>query len=93
MANTYLLINVAPTMPGLHDGEDPTRYMFPDVIDYVVDLIRSRELRDVTLVAHSWGGSVAAGVVPRVPERIRRIIFWAAFIPGGLSLFDDTLPD
>ncbi|HEY9414064.1 MAG TPA: alpha/beta fold hydrolase, partial [Pseudonocardia sp.] len=41
---------LTPTLPGLHDGDDPTRYSLSDVVDSVVDLVEAHDLRDATLV-------------------------------------------
>ena len=41
------------------------------------------------MVAHSAGGIVAAGVVQRIPNRIRHVIFLDALVPiDGESAFD-----
>jgi pimeloyl-ACP methyl ester carboxylesterase len=47
------------------------------------------DLKDVTLLGHSYGGMVATGVADRIPERIRRVVYIDAFAPeDGQSLFD-----
>jgi pimeloyl-ACP methyl ester carboxylesterase len=58
----------------------------PDVglsthINDVVNMLLFEELRDVTLVGHSYGGMVITGVADRVPERIRRLIYIDAMVP------------
>ena len=84
---------LTPTLPGLHDGDDPTRYSLDDVIDYVADLAHSKDLRDVTLVGHSWGGYVIAGAAPAMASRLRKLVFWSAFVPAaGRSLYDEVPP-
>src|SRR5690349_20341030 len=47
---------LTPTLPGLADGDDPTKHSLADVADFAVDLVERHDLRDVTLVGHSWGG-------------------------------------
>ena len=44
---------LTPILPGLHDGDDPTRFALSDVVDAVVGLVEGEDLHDVTLVAHS----------------------------------------
>jgi pimeloyl-ACP methyl ester carboxylesterase len=84
---------VAPTLPGMRDGEDPTVYSLDDVIDYVADLAAQEDLRDVTLVGHSWGGYVAAGAAPKMAARLRKVVFWSAFVPAeGRPLYDEIPP-
>ncbi|MGH3810546.1 MAG: alpha/beta hydrolase, partial [Pseudonocardiaceae bacterium] len=46
---------LTPTLPGLADGDDPTRYRLSDVVDFVVDYVERDDLHDVTLVGHRWG--------------------------------------
>jgi pimeloyl-ACP methyl ester carboxylesterase len=52
----------------------------PDVglsthINDVVNMILFEDLRDITLIGHSYGGMVITGVADRVPDRIRRLIY------------------
>jgi pimeloyl-ACP methyl ester carboxylesterase len=66
----------------------------PDVdlethINDVVNTILYEDLHDIVLVGHSYGGMVITGVMDRVPERIRHVIFLDAAVPDdGMSLFD-----
>ena len=50
-------------------------------IEDVSRLIELEQLSDVTLVAHSFGGITATGVCDRLRERIRRVVFFDAFVP------------
>src|SRR5580700_2841291 len=43
--------------------------------DFVVDDIRSNDLADVVLVAHSGAGPIAQGVAEKSPQRLRRLVF------------------
>lgn len=82
---------LTPTLPGLHDGDDPTRHHLADVVDAVVDLVEREDLRDVTLVGHSWGGYVITGAAPRLARRLRKVVYWSAFVPAaGRSLYDEV---
>jgi pimeloyl-ACP methyl ester carboxylesterase len=84
---------LTPTLPGLHDGDDPTAHTLTDVIDSVVDLVEAEDLTDVTLVGHSWGGYVIAGAAPRLAPRLRKLVFWSAFVPAaGKTLYDECPP-
>jgi pimeloyl-ACP methyl ester carboxylesterase len=84
---------ITPTLPGLHDGADPTAHTLTDVIDYVVDLVEGADLRDVSLLGHSWGGYVITGAAPRLAPRLRRLVYWSAFVPSeGLSLNEEVPP-
>jgi pimeloyl-ACP methyl ester carboxylesterase len=50
-------------------------------IDDVVNMLVFENLKDVTLVGHSYGGMVITGVADRVPERIRKLIYLDAMVP------------
>jgi pimeloyl-ACP methyl ester carboxylesterase len=84
---------ITPTLPGLHDGDDPTRYELGDVVDFVVDLVERHDLADVTLLAHSWGGYPLTGAANRLRERVRKAVYWSAFVPAaGAPLMDEVPP-
>lgn len=58
-------------------------------IDDVVNLILFEDLHDIVLSGHSYGGMVITGVMNRVPERIRHVIYFDAAVPDdGMSLYD-----
>jgi len=84
---------LTPTLPGLHDGDDPTRHSLADVVDSIVELVESEDLHDVTLVGHSWGGYPITGAAPRLAARLRKVVYWSAFVPAaGRSLNDEVPP-
>ena len=58
-------------------------------IDDVVNLILFEDLHDVVLTGHSYGGMVITGVMDRIPERIRHVVFLDAAVPAdGQSIWD-----
>ena len=50
-------------------------------IQDVVNVILWENLHDVILVGHSYGGMVVTGVVDRVPDRIKRVVYVDAMLP------------
>lgn len=50
-------------------------------VDDIVNTILWEDLRDIILVGHSYGGMVVAGVMDRVPDRLRQVIFLDAVVP------------
>lgn len=66
----------------------------PDVdlqthINDVVNLILFEDLKDVVLTGHSYGGMVITGVMDRIPERIKHVVFLDAAVPeDGQSIWD-----
>lgn len=84
---------LTPTLPGLRDGDDPSRHSLADVVDAVAELVEREDPRNVTLVGHSWGGYPITGAAPRLSARLRKLVYWSAFVPAaGLSLYDEVPP-
>jgi cis-3-alkyl-4-acyloxetan-2-one decarboxylase len=55
-----------------------------------VALIEALDLRDVTLVAHDWGGPIGLGATVERPERLSRLVLlntWAWELPSFLPPF------
>ncbi|RVX38511.1 pimeloyl-ACP methyl ester carboxylesterase [Nonomuraea polychroma] len=73
---------LAPTLPGLADGDHPERYSLAEVSDFIVDLVEGADLSDVTLVGHSWGGYPLTGAAHRLAPRLRKLVYWGAFVPA-----------
>lgn len=85
---------ISLTLPGLGDGDDPSGYKLRDAVDYIVSEMCRRELDNVILVAHSWGGYPAAGAAHLLGDRVTKIVYYNAFVPiRGRSLIDETSPD
>ena len=85
---------VRATLTGLgerHHLASPTINLHTHVDD-VVNTILWDDLRDVVLVGHSYGGMVITGVVDRIPERIKRVVYLDAMLPdSGESVM--SIPD
>jgi cis-3-alkyl-4-acyloxetan-2-one decarboxylase len=59
-------------------------------VDNAIALIESLDLRDVTLVAHDWGGPIGLGALLDSPDRLRRLVLmntWAWELPSFLPPF------
>ena len=81
-----------PTIKGNRPG-DPKTIGLSDAINSIVEYLENVDATDVILVGHSYGGMVITGVADRVPHRIRRLVYWNAFVPNdGESLLDMALP-
>jgi pimeloyl-ACP methyl ester carboxylesterase len=85
-----------PTLTGLGELAHLAR---PDVglgthIEDVVNVLEYGDLDGVILVANSSGGMVITGVAERAPQRIARLVYLDAFVPGhGQSLLDLLSPE
>jgi pimeloyl-ACP methyl ester carboxylesterase len=63
-------------------------------IDDVANLLAARDLHDVILVGHSYGGLVVTGAADRLPERIEQLVYVdTGPLPDGMSQNDFTPPD
>ena len=81
----------APTIAG--HGKDADRDIsHDDCVRSIVDHIVDSDLEDVVLVGHSFGGTVIARVAGEIPERIRRLVFWNAFVPEDGNALTDEIP-
>lgn len=82
------------TLPGLGDGDDPSGYTLRDAVRYVVNEVRGRELDNVILVAHSWGGYPATGAAHLLVGQVTKIVYYNAHVPvRGRSIVDENPPD
>jgi pimeloyl-ACP methyl ester carboxylesterase len=60
------------------------------IVDYIVD----KDLTDIVLLGHSFGGTIITKVAEAISERIRRLIFFNAFVLNdGESLTDNIPPN
>jgi pimeloyl-ACP methyl ester carboxylesterase len=80
----------SPTMAGHGEGagRDVTH---DDCVASVADYVNQHELTDFVLVGHSFAGSVIARLAGKTPEKVRRLVFWNAFVPrDGTSVLDNA---
>ena len=81
----------APTLTGVGERShlsSPAVDLTTHVLD-VVNEIRWKDLENVVLVGHSYGGMVITGVAEQVAPRISSIVYLDAFIPAdGQSIRD-----
>lgn len=59
---------------GLSDKPGDYDYRLNQHIDNLTRLVDELDLRQVTLVAHDWGGAIGMGVAARRPERFSRFV-------------------
>lgn len=59
----------------------------------IIDYITRNDLKDYVLVGHSWGGYLISRIAIAMPERVRRLVYFAAFVPAhGKALVDELPP-
>lgn len=80
---------IGMTLPGLRDGDDPAGYRLRDAVDYIVEKVR--DLDNVVLVAHSWGGYPATGAAHLLKDTVHKVVYFNAHVPDrGRSLVDEN---
>jgi pimeloyl-ACP methyl ester carboxylesterase len=60
-------------------------------ISDIVGLFEHRDLHDVILVGHSYGGTVITAVAERIADRIRRLVYLGASVPRDGESNDDVI--
>jgi pimeloyl-ACP methyl ester carboxylesterase len=58
------------------------------IVDYILD----KDLTDIVLLGHSFGGTVIAKVAEAIGDRIRRLIFFDAFVLNDCDSLRDNFP-
>lgn len=81
----------APTVLG-HGHNVEKRVDHHRQVEDLVKQIVARDLTDMVLVGHSYGGTVIARLAEEIPERIRRLVFWNAFVPAPGHCLNDEVP-
>jgi len=86
----------SPTLTGQGDR---SHLLTPDItpdshVTDIMNFIRWRDLENIILVGHSYGGLVTTGVAAQMPERLRALIYLDAFVPevSGASIFANANP-
>ncbi|MBV8832760.1 MAG: alpha/beta hydrolase [Acidobacteriaceae bacterium] len=74
---------LALTLPGLSYDGSAAGLGLADAIDYVVNEVQRRDLADVILVGHSWGGYPVTGAAHRVADRVSKVIYFSGRSRAG----------
>ncbi|WP_379127456.1 alpha/beta hydrolase [Paenibacillus sp. sgz500958] len=81
-----------PEYPG-HGADTNKNVSHQEIDDAVAKYIISRNLNNIILVGHSFGGSVVQKVAEQVSDRLKRIVFIDGFVlEDGQSLGDQFPP-
>ncbi len=63
-----------------------------DRIEHVLKFIKEKDLKNITLVGHDWGGAIATGVAVEVEERVNNLVlmntacFFSLDIPKRIAI-------
>ena len=80
-----------PTVAGHGAGVDK-RVNHAQCTQSIVDHITEHNLQDFALLGHSYGGTIISKVVEQVPDRVRRLVYWNAFVPADGQSLNDNVP-
>ena len=67
---------VVPDHVGMGRSDKPQHYPYTlgTHVENLLSLVRTLDLRDVTLVVHDWGGPIGLSAAVREPERFSRLV-------------------
>jgi pimeloyl-ACP methyl ester carboxylesterase len=81
-----------PTLAGNRPGDAKTVGL-DDAIGSLVDYFDEHGISDAVVMGHSYGGMVITGAADRLGAgRIRRLVYWSAFVPMSGESLDDMAP-
>lgn len=80
-----------PTLVGNRPG-DAKDSGLNEAIDSLLSFIEAEALNDFILVGHSYGGMAITAAADRIGARIRRLVYWNAFVPNDGESVNDMVP-
>ncbi|MFO0988444.1 MAG: alpha/beta hydrolase [Alphaproteobacteria bacterium] len=81
-----------PTLAGNRPG-DSKKTGLDAAIKSLVDYFDQHRIGDAILMGHSYGGMAISGAADRLaPGRIRRLVYWNAFVPNNGQCLNDMVP-
>jgi pimeloyl-ACP methyl ester carboxylesterase len=84
----------SPTVAG-HGKGVPKNVTHAEETQSIVDFIVDKDLTDFILVGHGYAGTIISKAVELIPERVRRLVFWSAYVlndgESALVMLPDTI--
>lgn len=81
-----------PTLAGNRPGDSRSNTGLADAVKSLVDFLNQHDIKEARLVGHSYGGMVISHAADQVVQRIRRLIYWNAFVPLDGENLNDMVP-
>jgi pimeloyl-ACP methyl ester carboxylesterase len=81
-----------PTVAG-HGKDVPKNVTHAESTQSIVEFILDRDLTAFILVGHGYAGTTISKVVEVIPERVRRLVFWSAYVLNDGETVLEMLPD
>ena len=83
----------APTLAGNGPGDDIDRTVgHRDAVASAVDYVLKEDLTDFVLLGHSYGGTIISRMAEEMPGRIRRLVYWNAFVLNDGESIESVSP-
>ena len=79
-----------PTIFGNRHG-DPKSTGLHEAISSIESFILERDLNNLILCGHSYGGMIITGVADKLENRIKRLVYWNAFVPNNGECLEDMV--
>ena len=81
-----------PTLAGNGPGDSKSGVL-EDAISGLVDFFKENNISDAIVMGHSYGGMVITGLADHCPDRVKRLIYWNAYVPNDGESLNDLIPD
>jgi len=83
-----------PTLAGnAPPGVDVDRTIgHAEAVQSAIDYVNEQNISDFVLLGHSYGGSIISKMAEEMPDRIRRLIYWNAFVLKDGESIEDVSP-
>lgn len=69
-----------PTLAGNGPGDIDRDVGHAEAVQSAIDYLNDNNLSDFVILGHSYGGTILSKVAEAMPDRIRRLIYWNAFV-------------
>ncbi len=81
-----------PTLAGNRPDDKRDAIGLAEAVDSLAAFLEQHDLQQVRLVGHSYGGMVISHMPRRLPGRVRRLVYWNAFVPLDGECLNDLVP-
>lgn len=81
-----------PTLAGNRPGDRKDSGL-ETAIASLSEYLYANKLDDFVLVGHSYGGMIITAIADRMPARVRRLVYWNAFVPHDGQALVDLVPE
>ena len=81
-----------PTLAGNRPGDDRSKTGLADAAQSLAAYVEQHGLSDIRLVGHSYGGMVISQAAATLGKRLRRLVYWNAFVPLNGQCLNDMVP-